>query len=192
MWQDSPPWERGNTFYNGNAPDPNDLYPDVQREGKEYFFNDTIYGTGVPIKARMVRNDTGGLVYPGRLYRYKPGYRRQRVDRATVVANEEGVPLDELLPAAGVQDKDLVYAIVAGPCLIYLPDTPSAGLVIALGDQVVATTAATSGAPDAGSISVGNTVGSTALANGVIGRAMSAATTGNTHTGLLVMRESLW
>jgi hypothetical protein len=38
---------------------------------------------------------------------------------------------------------------------------PGAGNVINAGDQVVATTAATSGAPDAGSISVGLTVGAT-------------------------------
>jgi hypothetical protein len=97
-----------------------------------------------------------------------------------------------VLPAAGVQNNDLVYVIVSGPALVYTGATAGAGNVINQGDQLIATAGATTGAPDAGSVSVGATVGSTAQSNNRLGRAMSAATTGNTSTGILVMMESRW
>lgn len=192
-WTETPPFDRGNSFVNGNTIDTvNDPYPGVNFEGKEYIFPDKQYGTGVPVKVRAVRNTTGGFVLPGRLYAYDPAYPRQRVNTATVLAGGRGWPADELLPAAGVQNNDLFFIVISGPCLVYTGATPGASNVIAVGDQVVPIAAATSGAPDAGAVGVGGLAASTAISNGFLGFAMSAATTGNTSTGLLIMMESRW
>ncbi len=193
-WTEAPPFFRGNTFMNGSTIDTvNDPTPGEQFEGKEYIFPDTVYGTGVPVKVRCVRNGSLLPVLPGLLYAFDPAYNRRRVLTATTVTSQKNVfPADELLPAAGAPVNDLFYLVISGPALIYTEATAGAGNVFAQGDQVIAVTAATSGAPDAGHIAVGATVGSTANSNGYVGYAMSAATTGNTASGLLVMVESRW
>jgi hypothetical protein len=75
---------------------------------------------------------------------------------------------------------------------VYTGATAGAANVINAGDQLIAVAGATSGAPDAGAVGVGATVGSTVNSNNAIGFAVSAATTGNTNTGILAMVESKW
>jgi hypothetical protein len=146
-----------------------------------------------PVKVRLVRNDTGGLVLPGRLYAYDPAYpRRGSTRQTTVIASEEGWPVDELLPAAGVQNNDLVYVVVSGPALVYTARHAGAGNVINAGRPARRHRRRHQRGPGRRLDLGGATVGSTARANNRLGRAMSAATTGNTSTGILVMMESRW
>src|SRR5512135_2161628 len=101
-WFETPPFERGKTWMGqGSSPtfDPTDQVgstgfytPAVNLEGKVYMFPDTIYGTGVPVIVRCVRNNSGqqltvqGVAAPTacnlkpcRLVIFDPNFPRQRV-----------------------------------------------------------------------------------------------------------------
>lgn len=209
---ESPPFERGATRYDGQTIDSNNL-GGTEEEGKEYWFPDYDrssappykHRTGRLVKCRVVRNASGIALLPKRLVRYQKtaGNYKERVDGYTTLTAEDfaGV-VDEWLPTAGVPNNDLFYIVVEGPTEILLPlagaDFPAD---IAIGDALVALTAATSQATTAGRVkrlnlalltatSTGTTDGT--LANDVgthvlntIGRAMSAKTTANTNSGVL-------
>ena len=189
---EAPMFPRGSTYYNGGTIDTNNL-GGTQHEGKEYVFEDNTYGTNLYVTVRIVRNVGAAALLPSRLVTFKAGYYGQRVDGyGTTTAQGVAGVVDEFLPSAGVPVNDLFYIVTAGPTKV-LTDLAGAGNnVIAQGDTLCALTAATSGATTAGrgyAPLTGATAATTSPANvlqNFFGRAMSAATTANTNTGLLV------
>lgn len=178
-WFETPPFERGKTWMNQFPPtfDPTDQVgttgfytPALNLEGKVFWFPDTIYGTGVPVVVRVVRNNSGqnqantanGIpattafaMQPGRLVVFDPAFPRQRVCAYASVAGVEAYPVDELLPSAGVSAGDLFYIVISGPALCYTGGANMAASLY-LGDWVAANTSvvtgATSAATDGGAI----------------------------------------
>lgn len=189
--QDTPPWERGATFYNGGTIDANN-YGGVNLEGKEWEIEDTIRGTGMYIRLRVVRNVAAIALRPKRLVSFAAGYLGLRVNGYCDVSPEPGYPVDELLPAAGVPVGDLFYIVVQGPALVLTDIASGAGSVINQNDPLVSLTAATSGATTAGRVRVAALTGLTGDPSrdevlNVIGRACSAKTTAQTNADLLVI-----
>lgn len=201
---DSPPFPRG-TY------EPTDgAYSNLV--GQEWLFEDIDYsvGNGVgakpvrtekKVRCRLVQNVSGIALLPKRLARFKLGTPVEatgKVDGYARLTAERAFPIDEFLPAAGVPDKGYFWLIMEGPAIIKLP-LAGAGFNgdIAVGDRLVALTAATSGATTAGRISKENITGSTQAADYTflfdqisnrIGRALSAAasTDANTDGNVLV------
>jgi hypothetical protein len=185
--KEAPPFQRGETFYNGGTIDSGDL-GGAGWEGKEFEFYDDLHGTGQMVTCRVVRNASGGALKPKHLVKYKTGYFGRRVDSPTIATAARGLPVDEKLPAAGVPDGDLFYVVVNGPAKIKSTETGTP--TVTEGARVVAVTAATSGAADAGRIVAQDLTGATAaLANNIqnaVGVALGALTAAQTATDLLV------
>lgn len=124
------------------------------------------------------------VLLPKRLVRFSltAGKLLSEVDGYATETNEERVGVvDEFLPSSGVAKGDIFWVTVDGPTEIA---HALSGTNIAAGDRVCAITAATSGATTAGRVTPsGLTAGTANPGNngiGVIGYAMSAATSGNT------------
>lgn len=183
---EAPPFARGETFYNGSVPS---SLSDVARnyEGKEYVFEDTIYGTGLPVRVRVVRNSAAYNLKPKKLVSFDSANFGKCVNAYTKTTAAHGYPVDELLPAGGVAPNDLFYIVVDGPALV---TSPAAGVAVNVGDAIVAITAATTDAPDAGRVTTQDLTGATAVLGtqivNKVGRAMSALTSGQTATDFLV------
>lgn len=183
------PFQRGFTFYNGGTIDSGNL-GGVNYEGKEYRTEDTIYGTGQYVTLRVVRNSGSFNLLPKRMVSFDTAYVGCRCNGYTTANYAPGVPVDELLPAAGVVPNDLFYVIMEGPCAVLTALDGGADNVINIMDPLVALTAATSGATTAGRVQTASTSGSTtnqrdSLLN-VVGRAVSAQTTANTNASMLI------
>ena len=198
---ENPPFGPGETFYNvfANLTQAN-TNDGIQYEGREWVFEDINPQTKVNrtqqyVRRRIVRNISGGALLPGRLVQFSNapnanGVYGGQVDGYAFTTAQRAYPVDEFLPAAGVQNNDLFWIVVDGPASI-LTDLASLNPNIAVGDKVIAQTAATSGATTAGRIIDinANTGSATAIAQdalGYIGTAMSAATTAQTNTSTLV------
>ena len=199
---EAPPFGLGETFSNNFATS-GSTADGTQYEGKEYVFEDINPQTKTTRsnqykRVRIVRNISAGVLLPSRLVQFgltpnSNGVYGGQVDGYASTTAQRCYPVDEFLPAAGVQVNDLFYIVVDGPAVI-LTDLASLAPSIAVGDNLVSQTAATSGATTAGRLIDQNTAsltnGATAvLANQIqnmIGRAMSAATTNQTNTGILV------
>lgn len=195
-----PLFERGNTFHEG-ATDSAD-YGGVQLEGQVTYFDDIdpstpkVKRSGKKVKAVVVRNVGAAALLPGDMVTWATGYRNRRVDgKSRTTAVEVAGMVDDHLPAAGVAVGDLFYLIVDGPGLMNTPLEGNANNVFTEGQILYALTAATSGATTAGRpVGWGGTFTATQTTDGSaalimanrIGRAMSAATTGNTNAKLLV------
>lgn len=186
---EAPPFPRGSTFYGGGTIDSNNL-GGVNLEGKEYRFEDTIYGTGQYVVARIVRNSGTFALRPSRLVTFDTSYIGQRVNGYATTSFAAAVPVDELLPAAGVPANDLFWVIMQGPCLVLTDLAGGANNVITAMDPLVALTAVTSGSTTAGRVATAQTAGATTNTRdgiiNIVGRAMSAATTAQTTAGLLM------
>jgi hypothetical protein len=196
---DSPPFERGSTWYNGGTIDSNNL-GGAQHEGKIWVFEDINVTPGTagakptrsnrPVKCMCVRNVSGIALLPKRLVRLQKSglFFLGRVDGYTTVTAEQGWPVDEYLPAAGVPNNDLFWVVIDGPAMC-LTDI-AAGISVVVGDIVVALTAATSQATTAGRVVLQDLTGATALLGNEIqnrlGYALSAKTTANTNADILV------
>jgi hypothetical protein len=194
---ENPPFNRGETFYNGETIDSSDL-GGVHLEGKEWVFEDANPTTGVArtanfVRCRVVRNTAAAALLPKRIVRFEADGAEYgcRVDGYATTTAAEGYPLDEYLPTAGLPVNDLGYIVVDGPAIVTTDIAASATNVVSVGGWVVALTAATSGATTAGRIGAQDLTGATALlANQVqnrIGRALSAKTTNNTAADILVL-----
>lgn len=186
---ETPPFPRGQTYYNGGTIDSANL-GGVNLEGKEYVVEDSIYGSGQYITIRVVRNSAAIALLPKRLVAFDNAFVGQRCNGYTTTSYAPGVPVDELLPVAGVPINDLFYVVMEGPCAVLTDLAGGANNVVTVMDPLAALTAATSGATTAGRVATANTAGSTtsqrdSLLN-VVGRAMSAATTANTNLSLLM------
>jgi hypothetical protein len=194
---EAPPFARGRTYFNGETIDTSTTpYGGTNLEGKEYKFEDTVYGTGSYVTLRVLRNVSTITLYGSRLASYKTGYYGQRVDGYARTTAAKGVPIDDQYATNGVPVNDLFYGVVEGPCAIKNGITVATTTVIsnAPPDPVVALTAAASTAAsttDAGRIQTADFSGATTpLADNIrntVGHAMSSAvTSGVTNTDILV------
>lgn len=189
---ESPPFGRGQTAGVTGATDL------AEFEGREVWFRDLDYSsqnqrsrTGRLVRCRIVRNTSAGVLLPRRLVSYDTAAGKFGLAVAgyttTTAAPVAGV-VDEFLPAAGVAQYDLFYIVVEGPaeCLTDIAAVDS----ISIGNDLVALTAATSGATTAGRVDlVSFDATSTSLGNQVanrFGKALSAKTSANTNTAILV------
>lgn len=144
------------------------------------------------VRCRFVKNSSGISLLPKRLVRFKVGTNQTEVDGYTHAKGQGqwGV-VDEHLPADGVRNGDSFWVVMEGPSLVTTHNVGTAGsLVIAQGDMVIAATAATSqSATTAGKVELEAFADATAAAtvrSQAVGVAMSAMTTGNTDSPLLV------
>lgn len=151
--------------------------------GAEYDFPDVSPSTGVKrsaktVRCRAVQNLSGAAMLPKRLARTQAG-KVGYSDGYTRVEGEQGFPIDEYLPSAGVASLDIFWVVVEGPAIV---KTDLAGFTaLTVGDTLVppsrlyAQTAATMGATTAGRVIMA--AGTTASQNtNFLGPAMSACT----------------
>lgn len=163
-------------------------------EGREYWVEDDQYGTGVMVKLRIVRNLSAGALSPKRGVTFKSGTEWQ-VDGYNDVDGERAYIVDDYYASVNsvsptIAVNDLFYVVIEGPCLCSTSLAGSARNNIAVGDILGAQTAATSGATTAGRVGTADFSGATTpLATQIInriGRALSAKTTANTASDILV------
>lgn len=199
--------ERGSTWYNGRTIDTNN-YEGTELEGQIKVFEDINWGDyGVKssrsarkVVCMLVRNTSGQTLYGKRLVTLDPTTRRITGYADTLA--EEAFPLDEFLPSTGLLTGDMGWVVVSGPAIVLTPMTGAEFITtsIAAGDPLVAMT--TSGASTAAGTtgSAGRLAGVslaalTTAAQGLavinhaincLGKAMSAATSGQTNAALLV------
>ena len=203
---DSPPFGRGQTFYDGASIDSNNL-GGAQHEGKIWVFEDLDYtNSGAkpqrsnrPVKCMCVRNVGAAAMLPKRLATLKRSglnFLGQVDGYGDITAEANAFPIDEWLPAAGVPVNDLFWIVIEGPAMCLTPiGTGEFNGNIANGQNLVALTAATSGATTAGRVACENITGSSAATDYTflsdqilnrIGQAISARTTGETNSAILI------
>lgn len=137
----------------------------------------TLYG-----KRLAVLDDTGGV-----------GNYENAVAYAAVLSEGHIAIIDDGLATTGVADDDIFWGIIEGPVTVLTPDAGAAfsGDIAISADLVAATAAASTGAT-AGRVSnvtlPGTTAGTVAFqaARNLVGRALSARTTGETQSDLLI------
>jgi len=152
--------------------------------------------TGKPLCVVVLRNESGIALLPKRVARLKrsAGFSLQEaVDGyADSLAEKEIVIIDEYLDSSGVADDDIFLGVYNGPVTCVTGNTgASFNGDIAVGDQLVAGTAATTQGTASGRISnvTMTATGASAAFNqaaNLVGRAMSARTTGETGADILV------
>ena len=195
----SPPFDRGQTFFNGGTVDAN---AGVEYEGQEYWFPDKNYASSDPIKplrshamvkCRIVRNGGDVTLRPKRLCAFNTSTAAKYVGQAlgySAVSAQHAYPVDEFLPAAGVAQNDLFYVVVEGPATCLMP-LSSLASDVSVGDALWAITAVTTGATTAGRVSNIVTAATSGVTLGrdvvnMVGRALTARTTGETDANILV------
>ena len=145
-------------------------------------------------RCRLVRN-VSGVSLPGKcLVRFKDATMGTQIDGLTHTKGQGYYAvLDEHLTT--LRDKDIGWVTLEGPTLVLTHTAGNASNVIAVGDKVIAATAATSqntstgGRVEVFSIDASTQVNQTANLNGLanaVGIAMTAMTTGQTNSNLLV------
>lgn len=201
---ESPPFSRGETFYNGATIDSNNL-GGLNLEGMIWVFEDEdltpgnvgakVIRTGRPVKCMVCRNISGIALLPKRLVNLSTTQTdgRQylgRVDGYSNATAQRAYPIDEYLPSAGVPNNDLFWVVIEGPAKVLTDLAGGANNVISVGQVVCALTAVTSQATTAGRVQPQDLSGATtALGNQImnkIGVSLSAVTTANTNSDLLV------
>lgn len=200
--EDSPPFARGETYYNGGIIDPSDPLGlgGVNLEGREYLFEvnapDDPVGadpSGRQVRVKVVRNKSGVNLLPKRIARYRTNSDsplETAIDSYTTgVGDVPAGVIDEFLPAAGVPPNDLFYIVLAGPTQVITEDTGA--VAVAIGTILVPATGTGSLTADAGKVVQQDLTGTTAaLGNNVqnkVGRSNAAATT-NTATISIVAK----
>ena len=124
---ESPPFGRGDTFYNGGTIDSTN-YGGLQLEGAQWFFQDLqwitsgIIGakparTNRLVKCMVVRNVSAAAILPSQLVTLqKVGtdgrYYCGRVDGLVTTTADRCYPADEFLPSAGVPVGDLFWIVI--------------------------------------------------------------------------------
>ncbi len=197
---DSPPFNRGEYEANANLD---------HLIGRDYVFEDIEwsntsatkpYRSGKMVRCRLVKNASSAAVLPKRLCKFDTTagatYYNARVAGYAHETNQRSYPADEFLPTAGAPDGSYFYIVVEGPALCR---TPLAGAefndAITVGSVLAALTAVTTGATTAGRVANQTITGSSQAtdysfailaAENYVGRALSAATTGQTNADLLV------
>lgn len=162
------------------------------RGGKDRF-------TGKPITAILLRNETGFTLLGKRLARLSraAGYgQTQAVDGyCAVLADQSLVFVDGNLPSTGVPDDDIFWGIINGPTLALTPfEEGGVQKTVAAGDWLVGATGSTTGTSGVGRVAcagilAGGSLAATdayAQAANRLARALSARTTGETNSDILV------
>ena len=148
---------------------------------------------------RVVRNVSGITLQPRRLVTYKFGTYRRQVDGYCTSLGQECFPIDEFLPY-NVPTNDLFYITVKGmaECLTALEASAAQGLSTSATTQVIlcSQTAVTSQSTTSGRVVAQDLTGATAVLGVQIqnrmGIAMSARTTNQTNTAVLVYVDGNW
>jgi hypothetical protein len=144
----------------------------------------------------LLRNTSGGVLLKKTLAQLSrtAGYKMvQECDGySTTLANFGVVLVDDSLPSGGVASNDIFWGIVGGvaTCLTSMDGTSQNG-DIAVNAPLVAATGTTTGATTSGRVSnmtavTANVSGAMTMNLGYIGRALSARTTGETNSDILV------
>lgn len=202
------PFERGKTYFGGGTPVATAGDASYDFEGREYELDDIDYTAGAnsgklrsreKVIVRVVRNTSGGALLPKRLVSFENGtHWGRRVDGYTAVTAGHGYPVDEFLPSAGVPANDLFYIVVSGPATVLSGLANADSNKFTYGADILALTAATSGATTAGRARVLDTLAqitsqATDLATvrdsirNVIGKALTTqAATSHTAVDILV------
>lgn len=203
MYYESPPFALGETLA-GTDSDGNLINSD--KLGKVYFHPSTAPVSGRQVRDRRsgmgvctiaLRNESGGTLYGGRLGLFTATAGLSLCESvngyAAVHATKNIVLIDEFLATNGVADDDIFWGILGG---VYLGKTPESGAAfngdIAVGAQLVAATASSTGTSVAGrlsNITLPGTTGATAafnMAANLVGVALSARTTGETNSDILI------
>lgn len=163
--------------------------------GTEKPFNDVNPNTGAvrsgrKVLCRLVKNSSGIALTPGRVVRFKVGTNRTEVDGYTRLDGQgDSAVMDEYLPSSGVINGDYCWVVVEGPSTVKTALEGTALNVFAQNDLVIALTAATSQATTAGRVQAATYADATDVARvraGAVGYAMSAMTTGQTNSDMLV------
>lgn len=200
---------RGETFYNGGTIDSNNL-GGANLEGQEKVFEDINWGAtggakpargaGRKVTCRLVRNNSGITLYRKRLVQLDPANGGKVIGYASNYS-QYCYPVDEFLPVSGVPANDLFWIVVHGPAMCTTVMVGSqqgadiaAGSILHSGTTSTGTTAAgTTGAPgrvDVFTVAAATTAGQFTDINNFhhnkIGRAMSARTTAETNSDILV------
>lgn len=154
--------------------------------------------SGKPIMAVLLRNTSGATLYGKMLGRCTETAGKALITTVdgytTVLANEKCVLIDEGLATNGVANNAIFWGIISGQVI---GKTPMAGAEfnatgIAVGDNLVAATGSTTGATTSGRIGgyalANNTDAAGAFKQSVykIGEALSARTSGETNSDLLI------
>lgn len=200
-----------NETYKGKDADGNLINQELL--GKIYFF--PVKGStdaagracGRPIKAMIVRNESGGALLGKRIVKFTAtaGYSNlTSIDGYATVLATGGHAFLPSLPSAGVADDDLCFVVLEGPTTVL---TPIAGAdfngAITAGNPLVNSTGTTTGATTSGRISNVTFVVATdgnssvglravSLCLNVLGVALSTRTTSETATDLLVHATVRW
>lgn len=152
---ENPPFARGSTFSNTYGPAVATGLPGAvaitdgqQYEGKQYKFEDVSPLTPLNFRSnryvicRVVRNVAGFPLLPGRIGKLDlsgtilAGF-GARVQGYTASVNDKGFPIDEYLPAAGVQPNDLFYVVTEGPAAVLTDPIGGAPTNVPIGGAVV-------------------------------------------------------
>jgi hypothetical protein len=197
--------KQGQTFFGGEVPSATAFGQTVALEGtvKEWPDNITVAGQGADGRrsgrtrhSLLVRNTATVKLLPKRVVKWQSGFRGRRVDGYCNVSDEAvaGV-VDDAVASDGVAIGDLFWLYRRGPTIVRTAlDTTNSP--VALDDMLLAITAAASTSNTAGRVYpwTGLTSTVTQTTDGTqsrrtinrIGRAMSATTSGNTNSDLLV------
>lgn len=199
---------RGETWYNGGTIDAANL-GGAHLEGSEKVFEDINWGssagakparTGQKVTCRLVRNNSGVTLHRKRLVQLDPA-NGGKVTGYAQSYSQYCYPVDEFLPAGGVPANDLFWIVTKGPaiCLTVMVGSQqgadiAVGAVLHSGTTSTGTTASgTTGAPgrvDVFTVAAATTAGQFTDINNFhhnkIGRAMSARTTAETNSDILV------
>lgn len=200
MAYSNPPFELGETL-SGTDSDGNLINDEVLGTVYEFPYRGTGYGvtprsSSHVIKAIALRNDSGVTLKGKRLavlddtggignYEKVKGY-------ASVLREGHLVVIDDKIATNGVANNDIFWGVICGPQTILTPDAGAAfSGDIAISVDLIAATAAASTGDTAGRVSnvtlpgqTGATVAYQTVRN-LIGRALSARTTGETGEDLL-------
>lgn len=198
-------WPRGNTLYNGGTINSAQVPTDPTIEGIQCAFKDILWNTvNQPVRThnmvicQVVRsNATFGLL--GKyLARWRAGYFGRQVDGYAYETPAQGVgkpvAVDEFITlSGGVPQYDCFWVVVRGPSLVVTSLGADATNVIVEHQNLMALTAVSSGATTAGRVQplAAGTTAPVEYVLGAIGRALSAKTTGNTNTDVLVFIGNL-
>jgi hypothetical protein len=192
------PFDRGRTVYNGALIDTNNLQG-LDWEGKDFVVEDKHPRTGIKrsnhfVRIRIIRwmNATFNAV-PKRVVSAQASanlVNQSRADGFTTTSAQDALcVVDEYLPPAGCPANDCFWGVMEGPTEILTAMEGDVNNSIAVNTRLVALTGATSGALTAGRIKPQDLTGATSVLGNnilnVIGRAMSAKTTGQTNQGVL-------
>jgi hypothetical protein len=186
-----------------------DDFTQVSLEGREYTmpcpdFDRTasplpmLSSSARHVTVRIVRNRSGMALARRRLVNLLTPEGRHAAGHTTHTASRFAYPVDPWLPAgATVPANHLFYVVIEGPALV-LRSTVNFASNVAVGDAMLASSADTSGAPEAGRLvqfigaqgganpTATNIDNAIAHSNAIIGFALSSQLTNQTNVDLLI------